>query len=68
MAIQLAHVHFTANYAISWDYTFGRKNRSVKPKPDRVCNCFSVISLKFKFILAVLVSSLINTNKQELGI
>lgn len=70
MVIQLACVYFVANYAVSWDYIFGRKPRSLKPKTVRVCNCFSVLSLKLKFILIVSVSFLIDTNKQkhQLGI
>jgi len=65
MVMQLACVYLVANYVISWDYIFGRKLRSLKPNTVRVCNCFSVISLKLKFILIVYVSFLTDTIKQD---
>lgn len=70
MVIQLAFVHFWANYCIFWDYKFGRNPRNLQPKTHRVCNCFSVISIKLIFTLIVPVSFMIDTQnkKHQLGI
>lgn len=65
MVIQLACVCFLANHSIFWDYIFGTKPRSLQQKTDRVCNCFSVISMKLIFTLIVPVIFMIDTHKKQ---